>query len=227
MKGELYTAKPLDASTLSRIEQRFSQTVGEPVTLEMIVQPQLLGGIRIMLDGQLYDDTIAGQLASLGAVLKGSEDPSASLNDAFSLSEAIRSRLKSYERTVTVRGAGQVLSAGDGIARINGLAGCRSGELVELNEGVFGIAMNLEQDRVDVVILNDEAKVSEGDAAYCTGQVLSVPAGDCVLGRVLNPLASRSTAWARWKARRRCVPSRRRLRPFWTASRLISPWKPV
>ena len=69
MKGELYTAKPLDASTLSRIEQRFSQTVGEPVTLEMIVQPQLLGGIRIMLDGQLYDDTIAGQLASLGAVL--------------------------------------------------------------------------------------------------------------------------------------------------------------
>ena len=188
MKGELYTAKPLDASTLSRIEQRFTQTVGEPVTLEMIVQPKLLGGIRIMLDGQLYDDTIAGQLASLGAVLKGSEDPSASLKDAFSLSEAIRSRLKSYEHTVTVRGAGQVLSAGDGIARISGLAGCRSGELVELNEGVFGIAMNLEQDRVDVVILNDEAKVREGDAAYCTGQVLSVPAGDCVLGRVLNPL---------------------------------------
>ena len=53
MKGELYTAKPLDASTLSRIEQRFTQTVGEPVTLEMIVQPKLLGGIRIMLDGQL------------------------------------------------------------------------------------------------------------------------------------------------------------------------------
>ena len=188
MRGQLYTAKSLDASTLARIEAHFTQALGQPVSLDVILQSELIGGIKVMLDGQLYDDTIAGQLSGIGGSLQEAHDTDVPLEKTFMLAHKIRSRLDEYERTVTVRGAGIVLSAGDGIARINGLAGCRNGELVELGHDIYGIAMNLEQDRVDVVILNEESQVAEGNEAFCTGQVLSVPTGDSLLGRVVNPL---------------------------------------
>ncbi len=100
----------------------------------------------------------------------------------------LRARLVGYEKRMDIRGAGKVLRCGDGVALVSGLAQCRMGELVEFGGGAYAIAMNLEEDQVGCVLLTGEASVSAGDTAYGTGQVLSVPCGDALLGRVVNPL---------------------------------------
>lgn len=94
-------------------------------------------------------------------------------------------------RHAMVRGVGEVLRVGDGIASVSGLSGCRYGELIELGEAeipVFGIAMNLHPDSVDVVLIHNEEQVHVGTEALGTGQVLSVPVGDVLLGRTVDGL---------------------------------------
>jgi len=83
---------------------------------------------------------------------------------------------------------GYVLSAGDGIARIYGLNKVMAGELVELKEDRFGIAMNIEEDSVGVVITDKFEDIKEGDVVKRTGRIASVPVGEELLGRVVNPL---------------------------------------
>ncbi len=100
----------------------------------------------------------------------------------------LRGRLKSYTRQMDVRGAGETLSAGDGIAILSGLSGCKLGELIEFETGGFAIVMNLDEDTVGAVLLGNDADVSLGTRAYGTGQVLSVPVGEALLGRVVDPL---------------------------------------
>ena len=104
------------------------------------------------------------------------------------MGEELKSRLAGYEKRVDIKSAGKVLRCGDGVAHVAGLAGCRLGELVEFAGGAFAIAMNLEEDEVGCVLLSSDASVSAGETAYGTGQVLSVPCGDALLGRVVNPL---------------------------------------
>ena len=108
--------------------------------------------------------------------------------DWKSIGRELRGRLKEYDKSPDVRAAGQVLSCGDGIVRLNGLGACRNGELLEFECGGFGIVMNLEEDEVGAVLLGTDADVAVGMHAYGTGQVLSVPAGNALLGRVVNPL---------------------------------------
>ena len=108
--------------------------------------------------------------------------------DWKSIGRELRGRLKEYDKTADVRSAGQVLSCGDGIVRLDGLGACRNGELLEFECGGFGIVMNLEEDEVGAVLLGTDADVAVGMHAYGTGQVLSVPAGNSLLGRVVNPL---------------------------------------
>ena len=108
--------------------------------------------------------------------------------DWKSVGQELRARLKRYEKTVDIRGAGQVLSMGDGVVRVSGLHGCRYGELIEFDSGSFAIAMNLDEDSVGAVLLEGDESVSAGMWAYGTGQVLSVPCGSRLLGRVVNPI---------------------------------------
>ena len=110
------------------------------------------------------------------------------LLDWKSIGRELRGRLKDYDKTADVRAAGQVLSCGDGIVRLDGLDACRYGELLEFECGGFGIVMNLEENEIGAVLLGTDADVAVGMRAYGTGQVLSVPTGDRLLGRVVNPL---------------------------------------
>ncbi len=87
-----------------------------------------------------------------------------------------------------MQSVGQVLSVGDGVARVYGLDDCMMNELLEFPEGVRGIALNLEEDNVGCVLLGDAAKVREGDTVKATGRIISVPTGDALLGRVVNAL---------------------------------------
>ncbi len=100
----------------------------------------------------------------------------------------LKNRLDGYERRTDIRGAGVVLSAGDGVVQLDGLGGCKLNELLEFESGAFAIVMNLEEDRVGAVLLGNDAQAAVGMRAYGTGQVLSVPVGKELLGRVVSPL---------------------------------------
>jgi len=191
--GKLLTARLLDEQTLEATRQRFSELLGEEVTLEQSVDASLLGGIRVEIGGRVYDDTLRGQLSALkGAVLLKSRDVLEGVQARPEASERIKALLEEQLETIAsvprTRAFGRTLRAGDGIATVSGLSGCRYGELLQMGEDAYGIAMNLNEDTVDVVILSGEDAVHVGTEVLGTGRVLSVPVGGGVIGRVVDPL---------------------------------------
>ncbi|GAP10635.1 proton translocating ATP synthase, F1 alpha subunit [Bellilinea caldifistulae] len=104
------------------------------------------------------------------------------------LTSDLQEKIESYQPHLEIRNVGTVIEAGDGIAQVEGLAGVQSQELVEFENGVMGIAFNLEKDRVGVTILGDYLTVSEGMQVRSTGRIASVPVGDGLIGRVVNAL---------------------------------------
>ena len=104
------------------------------------------------------------------------------------ITKLIREQIKNYEHRMEVSETGTVILVGDGIARVSGLTNCMAGELVELSNGSFGMAQNLEEDTVSVIILGSDGGIKEGDTVKRTGKVVSVPVGAHLIGRVVNAL---------------------------------------
>ncbi|RVU54368.1 F0F1 ATP synthase subunit alpha [Anaerosphaera multitolerans] len=104
------------------------------------------------------------------------------------IGELIRNEIKSFDTSPRVHEAGRVLEIGDGIARVSGLKEVVTGELLKFENGVSGIAMNLESDNIGTVLLGSEVGIVEGDLVTRTGNVVQVPVGDPLLGRVVNAL---------------------------------------
>ncbi len=102
--------------------------------------------------------------------------------------EEFLNRIDKFETTYEIRSVGTVTEAGDGICQVDGLADIRSQELVQFENGIIGIAFNLETQFVGVIILGDFSKISEGMNVYSTGRIASVPVGDGLIGRVVNAL---------------------------------------
>lgn len=100
----------------------------------------------------------------------------------------LKDQIKDYASELQLEDRGTVIQVGDGIARVFGLANCMAAEMLEFPGGVMGMALNLEEESVGVVLLGDFTKVKEGDYVRRTGRVLQVPVGDAVIGRVINPL---------------------------------------
>jgi F-type H+/Na+-transporting ATPase subunit alpha len=107
---------------------------------------------------------------------------------ADEITQFLREQIENYQQTVAVEEVGSVISVGDGIARIHGLDNCMAGEMIEFPHGVFGIALNLEEDQVGAVLLGDYAEIVEGDTVKRTKRIMSVPVGDGLIGRVVDPL---------------------------------------
>ena len=106
------------------------------------------------------------------------------------IASVIQAEIKQFGSSVDVREVGTVLEVGDGIARVYGLSNVMSGEMVEFPSGVTGLAFNLEEKSVGIIILGDYLSIKEGDEVRALGKLLSVPVGDAVLGRVLDPLGN-------------------------------------
>ena len=104
------------------------------------------------------------------------------------ITKIIRAQIKNYENKVEASETGVVILVGDGIARATGLDKCMAGELVEFPNGSFGMAQNLEEDTVSIVILGTDSGIKEGDIVKRTGRVVSVPVGAGLIGRVVNAL---------------------------------------
>ncbi len=107
---------------------------------------------------------------------------------AEEISEIIRKQIKEYGKEVEVAETGTIISIGDGIARIHGLAKAMAGELLEFPGGVFGMALNLEEDNVGAAILGDFEAIKEGDTVKRTGRIVEVPVGEALVGRVVNAI---------------------------------------
>lgn len=104
------------------------------------------------------------------------------------ISKVIRSQIKYYENTIQQNETGTVLMVGDGIARASGLVNCMAGELLEFEDGSFGMAQNLEENSVSIVLFGSDENIGEGQTVKRTGKVVSVPVGDAMVGRVVNAL---------------------------------------
>ena len=110
--------------------------------------------------------------------------------DPSEIASVISGAIEELTPQADVREVGTVLEVGDGIARVHGLTGVAAGEMVEFPGGIVGLAFNLEETSVGVIILGDYLKIQEGDEVKALGQLLSVPVGDAVVGRVLDPLGN-------------------------------------
>jgi F-type H+-transporting ATPase subunit alpha len=102
----------------------------------------------------------------------------------------ISSEIEKYKREVIVEEVGAVLESGDGIARISGLPRTMSGEMLEFPDKVFGVALNLDRREIGAIILGNFEKIQEGDPVKCTGNILQIPAGEELIGRVIDPLGN-------------------------------------
>ncbi|QDV45512.1 ATP synthase subunit alpha [Stieleria neptunia] len=106
------------------------------------------------------------------------------------IASVLQQEIENFDSKIDVREVGTVLEVGDGIARVYGLSGVMAGEMVEFPNGAIGLAFNLEENSVGVIILGDYLTIQEGDEVKALGTLLSVPAGDAVVGRVLDPLGN-------------------------------------
>lgn len=104
------------------------------------------------------------------------------------ISTLIKSQIEKYQSQIEVAEVGTVIQVGDGIARVHGLEQCMSGELLEFSNGVMGMALNLEENNVGIVILGPYKDIREGDQVKRTGRIMEVPVGEALLGRVVNSL---------------------------------------
>src|SRR5208337_4273059 len=109
---------------------------------------------------------------------------------ADEISKILREQIENYEQTVSVDEVGTIISVGDGIARVHGLAKVMAGEMLAFPHDMFGIALNLEEEQVGVVLLGESSEWKEGDTVKRTNTIMSVPVGDGLIGRVVNPIGA-------------------------------------
>ena len=106
------------------------------------------------------------------------------------ITKVLRQQIEQYTGEIDTEETGTVLQVGDGIARVHGLENCVALEMLELPHGVMGLALNLEEDNVGVVLLGEDTLIKEGDPVKRTGKVIQVPVGEALLGRVVDPLGN-------------------------------------
>src|SRR3979409_9459 len=107
---------------------------------------------------------------------------------ADEITQLIRQQIENYESKIAVDEVGTIITLGDGIARVHGLDKVMDGEPLSLPDDIAGIALNLEEDQVGVVILGEYTELKEGDEVKRTGRIMSVPVGEALVGRVVNAL---------------------------------------
>ena len=205
LKGTVAAPGQLTEEQIARVEGKFSELLGQEVSLSLRVDPSLIGGLRVEIDGRLYDGTIKKQLT----ITDGNEEVDSSSEAGFEWLEKLGAsdkksggiseeelnelekrvrRMTAFRTRAEVVPSGSVLSVGDGIAHVSGLSGCRNNELLRFEGNKFGIAFNLESDNVGVILLDKTGGIEQGSHVEGTGRVVSVPVGEGLLGRVVDPL---------------------------------------
>jgi F-type H+-transporting ATPase subunit alpha len=193
--GKLRTAVPLDEQSIQAIKKRFERILGTEINLSVEVDPSLLGGFIVTVQNKVYDRSIKSHLGKLkDYIIEGEtrtvfpeEDIDLDFN-ADELSEVTKERIHDFTGELEITNVGTVIYSGDGVVHVEGLEGCKYGELLEFENNAYGIVMNLETEKIGAVLLNAQSDVSQGSIVKNTGTVVQVPVGPELIGRVINPL---------------------------------------
>ena len=160
---------------------------GKDVDLDIKVDPAIIGGLVVKLGSRMVDTSLRTKLNAHQAC-----DERGPLMDirAAEISAILKDQIKNFGQEAEVSEVGQVLSVGDGIARVYGLDNVQSGEMVEFESGVKGMALNLEADNVGIVIFGTDREIKEGQTVKRTRAIVEVPVGKGLLGRVVDALGN-------------------------------------
>ena len=204
LRGELYTAGPFGEEQIASVKKHFNELLGQEVSFEVKQNEALIGGFLAIIDGKIYDASVAyrikeaqhllvtnsvsgAEITAENVKLTGSEQKPFH-SSAKDIGQTLKKRIRSFENKSAVYEYGIVTNVGDGVVRIEGLSHTRYGEQIAFDNDIYGMTMDLELDGVGVVLLNGQDSVRVGERVYGTGRVVEVPVGDDLLGRVVNPI---------------------------------------
>ncbi len=179
------SAEPLSEEEMKRLTQIICETF---INCHNVVDTDLIGGVRMQVGDTVYDGTLAHQLDRLSQDVENNTRQSD--EEMLSIAEGIRQQLEKTDTGIDVYQTGAVITLGDGICRVSGLADVMAGEMLEFPGGLKGMVQDLERENVGVVLLGSYAHIQEGDPVRRTGRILEVPVGECMIGRVVNAMGA-------------------------------------
>ena len=197
IKGKLKTAADLDDAAIALIKNEFEAMVGEEIDFTVEKSPSIIGGFIVYVNNKVYDRSIKTHLDEIKKYIqetyetpyKDDEYVEGSFDiDSDAFGEITKERIYEYEGDRDLKNVGMVTFSGDGVVQVKGLDNCKYGELLQFQNNSFGIVMNLDKEKVGAVMLNAATDVSEGSPVRNTGNVVQVPVGNKLLGRVINPI---------------------------------------
>ena len=172
---------------LAAIKDALKAVTKKDVQVEVKVDPSIIGGLIVKLGSRMVDTSLRTKLNAIKLC-----DERGLLMDirAAEISAILKEQIKNFGQEAEVSEVGQVLSVGDGIARAYGLDNVQAGEMVEFENGMRGMALNLETDNVGIVIFGNDREIKEGQTVKRTGAIVDVPVGKGLLGRVVDALGN-------------------------------------
>ncbi len=177
---------PLNEEQQDKLYHQLQQSFPyHAVQMKLALNPRLLGGISIKMGEMVLDGSIRGKLRQFQ---RDMESCRLLTSDVRKLSDFLADKIASFQGEPVLTEVGKVLSVSDGIARVKGLPSLAAGEQVIFASGAIGMALNLNPENVDVAIFENADRIQEGEHAYRTGRMNTVPVGLSLLGRVINPL---------------------------------------
>lgn len=183
------TARPLTTEEAGLLQELLTEKFHKPVELqEQKVDSKVVGGVLIQYGDHIFDATMKRQLEKMDAIMKVIHLNDQDLDQTEKMTDALAQGVKSFHNDVDLEEIGVVEKVGDGICTASGLGGAMSGELVALHDGVYGMVQNLRENEVGIVLLGGATEIKEGDMVRRTGEIMEIPVGDAMLGRIVNPL---------------------------------------
>ena len=180
------TAKKLSADEYQSIAEILTEKLGREIFLNKKVDPSILGGIIVQVGDKVFDASALRKLKKMEIALNGIDVHEYTKPE--DMGDVLSSKLENYNVDADLEEVGIVEKIGDGIATVIGMKNAMAGELVELPHNVSGMVLNLNPDSVGIVLMGGETKVKEGDIVRRTGNIMDVPVGENLLGRVVNAL---------------------------------------
>ena len=177
------SAEPLSEEEMKKLTQILCETF---ISCHNEVDSDLIGGVQMKVGDTVYDGTLVHQLDKLSRDVENNTRESNA--EMQSIAEGIKQQLAKTDDSIDVFQTGTVISLGDGICRVSGLADVMAGEMLELPGNLKGMVQDLEKENVGVVLLGEYSHIQEGDTVRRTGRIIEVPVGECMIGRVVDAM---------------------------------------
>jgi F-type H+/Na+-transporting ATPase subunit alpha len=201
--GKLIAASKLSREEIDGICTKFQKMLGQEIDFVIDIDKTIIGGYKVIVGERLYDLSIESYLERIKATAQDKSGPQfdqyiesldletesvQNLQAQKDLLDEFKNQVDTFNEKFDISHIGIVESSADGVVNVKGLSNCKYGELLRFEGDVYGIVMNLELDRIGAVLLSGSVAVSEGSVVHHTGEVVRVPVGEVLFGRVINPI---------------------------------------